>query len=308
MKTIFHYKRGGLGVLLALLVGGAGPVFSAITSHEFSRYQVILDKKPFGEVTPSEAVQPQAALGDIITKEVEMKSIIDEGNAIRVGWLDKKTSKSFSLIVGEIYEGLQLVSVDYDKEEAVVKKGAETAVVKLHPDKDKDKDKPAFPTPAPGGAPPALAALAAPTPATATPFPTDPAGTPPRRPFFGDLKSRKTSPFQPMGTNPLPFQAKPLDSFFKVSTGAFPRAQSPFGPFQVPAGGAKGGNPFQVLTPGGTNVVNPFAPVAPQNPNADNQSRGQTIDQLMQGQSAGQGQVQPSVPAETEVIIEEVVE
>ena len=310
MKIMLNYKLACMCILAALLCCGAGSAYSAITSHEFSRYQVILDKKPFGEVTPSEAGQQQAALNDVVAKELEMKSIVDEGTSIRVGWLDKKTNKNFSLAIGETYEGVQLVSVNYDNEEAVVKKGGETAVVRLHPDKDKDKAAASAVVP-----PPALAAMS--PPPGAFPFPADQPATAPRRPFFTDLKTRRGSPFQPLGTNVLPFQAKPLDSFFKVSTGAFPRAQSPFGPFQVPAGGAKGANPFQALSSGGTNTVNPFAPVTPavqqvvpQNPNPGNQSQGQTVDPL-QGQSSGQTQIQPDVnqlPVETEVTVEEVAQ
>jgi hypothetical protein len=284
---MLHFSR--VCVLTALLYSGAGPAYSVITSHEFSRYQVILDKKPFGEITPVEPVQPQVALGDVIAKDIEMKSIIDEGTSIRVGWLDKKTNKTFSLTVGETYEGLQLVSVNYDDESAVVKKGSETAVIRLHPDKDKDK------AAVPGEIPPVPAAMAPDAAPAASPFSAAPTPPKSRRPFFSDLRTRRASPFRPVGTNTLPFQAKPLDSFFKVSTSSFPKAQSPFGPFQPVPGSARGANPFQAMPPGGTNAVNPFAPampaagqVAPQNPNADSQSRGQTIDQLMQEQDANQ--------------------
>lgn len=295
---MLHYTPGCICVLIALLFSGAVPAHATITRHEFSRYQVILDKKPFGEVAPLETIQPQAALGDVIARELEMKSIIDEGTSIRVGWLDKKTNKNFSMAVGETHEGLELVSVNYDEEEAVVKKGGETALVKLRPSKDKDQAAPAAAV-----SPAMIGALAVPG---ASPFQAGQAPAPARRPFFSDLKARRTSPFQPVGTNALPFQAKPLDSFFKVSTGTFPKAQSPFGPFQVPAGSAKGVNPFQALSSGATNAANPFAPVlpaVPQNPDADNQSHGQTIDQFMQVQPADN-----QFPAGTDVIIEEVVE
>ena len=110
------------------------------------------------------------------------------------------------------------------------------------------------------------------------------------------------TPFQPAGTNVLPFQAKPLDSFFKVSTGAFPSAKSPFGPFQAPQGSAPAGGFQQLMTPG-SNAPGLFAPVNPQNPNARTDGKGATIDQLMQGQ------VQPTtyqLPAETEMPAEEI--
>ncbi len=223
-----------------------------------------------------------------------MKSIVDDGAGIRIGLLDKKTNKNISLGVGEDYDGLQLVSVNYDNEEAVLKKGSETAVVKLHPDKDKEKT-----TPVPGAAPAGMAdaSLQAPNPFAAAQE-SSPAV---RKPFFTDLKKRRMTPFQPVGTNVFPFQAKPLDSFFKVSTGAFPNAKSPFGPFQAPQGSAPPGG-FQQLMTAGSNMPNPFAPISPAggqvnplNPNARIDGKGATIDQLMQGQSGGQGQIQPAV-------------
>lgn len=291
MKAIIYAS-----VLMVLNIVGHGTAFAVVTGHEFSRYQVILDKKPFGEVTPSEVALPQAALVDAIAKELEMKSIIDDGTGIRIGLLDKKTNKNISLGVGENYDGIQVVSVNYDNEEAVLKKGGETAVVKLRPDKDKDKTVTA-PIAAPAGMADAL--LKAPNPFAAAQE-SSPAL---RKPFFTDLKKRRSTPFQPVGTNALPFQAKPLDSFFKVSTGAFPQAQSPFGPFQAPQGSAPPGG-FQQLMTAGSNAPNPFA-INPPNPNARIDGKGATIDQLMQGQ------IEPAanqLPADGEIPAEEVAQ
>ena len=305
---MINYTPVCICILTAFILCGGEAAFAVVTGHDFARYQLILDKKPFGEVTPSEVAQPQAALGDTISKELEMKSIIDDGAGIRIGLLDKKVNKNISLGVGENYEGIQLVSVNYDDEEAVLKKGGETAVVKLHPDKDKDKT-----VPMASAAPVGMAtALAQPAP---NPFmAAQESSSAVRKPFFTDLKRRRMTPFQPVGTNVLPFQAKPLDSFFKVSTGAFPNAQSPFGPFQAPQGSAPPGG-FQQLMTTGSNVPNPFAPVSPaggqvnpQNPNTRIDGKGVTIDQLMQGQSDGQGQIQPDLPVDGEIPAEEVVQ
>lgn len=280
----------------ALNLFGGGTAWAALTGYEFSRYQVILDKKPFGEVTPSEDALPQAALGEVIAKEIEMKSIVDDGSGIRIGLLDKKTNKNISLGVGENYEGLQVVSVNYDHEEAVLKKGSETVVIKLRPDKDKDKDKATASAIAPAGM--AEAPFQAPNP-----FAAAQQSAAVRKPFFSDLKRKRGSPFQPAGTNMLPFQAKSADSFFKVSTGAFPNAQSPFGPFQAPRGSAVPGV-FQQVTSAASNAPNPFAPISPQNQNTPMDSKGATIDQLLQGQAGAEGQAQPAatqVPAEDEI-------
>ena len=48
------------GILAAFILGGGiTTVYAVVTGHDFVRYQVILDKKPFGEVTPSEVAPPQ---------------------------------------------------------------------------------------------------------------------------------------------------------------------------------------------------------------------------------------------------------
>ncbi len=121
---------------------GAALVAHAVTTTDFTRYQGILDRKPFGEVAP--IVVPGTGTTDLVTaesfiKDYEMKAIIDDGDKIQVCLLDKKANKHIYLDIGQEVSGMQLVSVNYDKEEAVLKMGIETTIIKLHPDKDKDK-------------------------------------------------------------------------------------------------------------------------------------------------------------------------
>jgi len=118
----------GVGACL----GGA-----AVTTTDFSRYQAVIDRKPFGEIAP--IVVPGAAdlaVVESFIKDYEMKAIIDDGDKIQVCVLDKKTNKHIYLGIGQEISGMQLVSVNYDKEEAVLKMGVGTTVIKLHPDKD----------------------------------------------------------------------------------------------------------------------------------------------------------------------------
>lgn len=252
---------------------------SAAVDRDFSYYQIILDKKPFGEVIPPEAAQPQATLNEMILKEWEMKAIVDDGSGTRIGLLDKKNNKTIYLSVGESHEGLQVVSVNYENEEAVLKRGDETATIKLRPDKDKP---PASLQAPPHPAAPPMQML---TPSAFTNSPSA------RKPFFADLR-RRASPFRPAGTNVLPFQSKPLDSFFKVSTGAFPHAQSPFGPFQAPPGNTKP-DAFQQFIRPVSNMPNPFMPVQDTGPQAE--GSGMNAEQLLQNQPQ-QDPVQPATP------------
>ena len=97
----------------------------------------------------------------------------------------------------------------------------------------------------------------------------------------------------------MPFQAKPLDSFFKISTGNLSQAQSPFGPFQVQPGSANP-NVFQQLIRGASNAPNPFMPVPPQGQSAPSAGQATTIEQLPQSQPASQNPFQP-VPSQEQI-------
>ncbi|MBU0713760.1 MAG: hypothetical protein KJ964_00195 [Verrucomicrobia bacterium] len=209
---------------------GAALMAHAVTTTDFSRYQVVLDRKPFGEVAP--IVVPGAtdlAAAESFAKDYEMKAIIDDGDKIQVCVLDKKTNKHIYLDIGQEISGMQLVSVNYDKEEAVLKMGVETTVIKLHPDKDKNKGVASAMAGVPGlpsfGMP--RKNMAAEN--TASPFNLNNQGSGTRKPFFSDIRRRGASPFQRMGTN-VPFQAKSLESFFKPNTNMTTPFVSPFRP------------------------------------------------------------------------------
>jgi hypothetical protein len=240
---------------------GGALVAHAVTTTDFSRYQVVLDRKPFGEVAPI-AVPGAAdlAAAESFAKDYEMKAIIDDGDKIQVCVLDKKTNKHIYLDIGQEISGMQLVSVNYDKEEAVLKMGIETTVIKLHPDKDKDKgaasamagalDVPAFGMPRKN-----LAAENA-----TAPFGPNDQGN--RKPFFSDMKMRGALPFQRMGTN-VPFQAKSLESFFKPNTNIttpfvspFRLQASPFKPVSTPGAAGQDGGAAAVGQP----VAQPAGP------------------------------------------------
>ena len=230
-------------VVIAIAGWGAALVAPAVTTTDFSRYQAVIDRKPFGEIAP--IVVPGAAdlaVVESFVKDYEMKAIIDDGDKIQVCVLNKKTKKHIYLDIGQEISGMQLVSVNYDKEEAVLKMGIETTVVKLHPDKNK-------------GAAPALAGVPSfgmprknlVAENAATPFGLNRSSN--RQPFFSDMKRRGTSPFRRMGTN-ASFQTKSLKSFFKPNTNMttpfvspFRPQASPFKPVSMPrAAGQDGGD------------------------------------------------------------------
>lgn len=261
-----------LGVAIA--GWGAALVAHAATTTDFSRYQVILDRNPFGEVAPiAVASNAGVALSESFAKDYEMKAIIDDGDKIQVGILDKKTNKHIYLNIGQEIGGMQLVSANYDKEEAMLKMGNETTVIKLHPNKD---------VAAPVVGLPGLPALGIPSKNLSaenatTPFNLNDQGAANRMPFFSDMKKRGALPFQRMNTNAA-FQSKSLESFFRPNTNVTTPFVSPFRPQA---------SPFKPISaPGAAGQENP-SPTFPFAP-------AQTPDQGGGATAAGQPVAQPA--------------
>jgi hypothetical protein len=121
MKKIFVFVFLWASVLLPAL--GDAP--------DFSRYQVILDRKPFGVAPPAEVVQPVFTPENSFAKKIRMCALLEDEKGIRIGLIDQSNNKNFFLSVGQTEEGIELVSANYKDEEAVIRKGAEMAVIKL---------------------------------------------------------------------------------------------------------------------------------------------------------------------------------
>lgn len=119
------------------LVIGFVVVFSlSALGRGFERYQVILDRKPFGEpppapVAPTPAPPPMRP-EESFARNLRLSMIIREDTGeLKVGIVDLSNNSGMSMHVGEILNGIELVSADYDAEEAVLRKGSEMAMIKL---------------------------------------------------------------------------------------------------------------------------------------------------------------------------------
>lgn len=114
----------GFGLVAGLAAFGDAP--------SFDRYQVILDRKPFGTAPPPEAAAVTIPAQDSFAKNFRMSALLElDDGTVKIGLIDQASNKNFYLAVGDTEEGVELVSADYDKEEAVVRKGSEMAVIKL---------------------------------------------------------------------------------------------------------------------------------------------------------------------------------
>ena len=103
-------------------------------TEPFARYQIILDRKAFGQAAPPPAapVQQTIPLSQSFAKTLRLCSLLDDEDGIRVGLVDAQSKTDFFLRVGEIAEGIELVSASFEDEEAILRKGAEMAVIKLN--------------------------------------------------------------------------------------------------------------------------------------------------------------------------------
>ncbi len=111
-----------------------------MTHPDFSHYEIILQRKPFGAPPPVVIVQPPQptiAPEDAFIKNLRLCAITEDDDGIRVGLVDlmAKPPKSYFLYVGDIEDGIELVQADYAKESALLRKGVEEYWISMVDDK-----------------------------------------------------------------------------------------------------------------------------------------------------------------------------
>lgn len=97
-------------------------------SVDFSRYAVILDRRPFGAPVEEEA-PPPPKLGKppAFVHGLRMVAMTESPAGVRVGFLNtrQKPPRSYFLYVGESEDGMLLAQADYDQDKALVTKDGE---------------------------------------------------------------------------------------------------------------------------------------------------------------------------------------
>ena len=97
----------------------------------FERYQVIINKRPFGE-EPPETATVQVSINESFAKNLRLTMIYEGASGdLRVGIIDNATNKSYLLEVGESEDNIELVEADIKASEALLRKGNEVALFKL---------------------------------------------------------------------------------------------------------------------------------------------------------------------------------
>ena len=129
-------QRALLAAISTTLTGPLGSTEShGSTDDGFSRYQIIISRKPFGKPPPAPAKkeEPPKKQEDSFAKTMRVCGISKLANGLlEAGIWDEATKKYFLLMEGESSDdGLKVVSVNYDLEQVPLDKAGETAVVTL---------------------------------------------------------------------------------------------------------------------------------------------------------------------------------
>lgn len=139
------------GLFLGAILMGGGALMAATgrvntpasipvdapSAISFNRYQIILDRKPFGAepvappVAATTPAAPPAPLPESVFKNIRMCAITrnDVTGNVQVGLTDSAAKKNYFLTVGETEDGITVLAADYEKETArLSKEGAEKEI------------------------------------------------------------------------------------------------------------------------------------------------------------------------------------
>lgn len=107
-------------------------VFGMANEEGFSRYQLIIDRQPFGKELP-EMSSRDVPPSESFARDMRL-SMIFQGpdGAVRAGIVDNSTGKNYILRLNEPQNGLVMVEADIQTSEAMIRKGQEVALFKLH--------------------------------------------------------------------------------------------------------------------------------------------------------------------------------
>lgn len=131
----------GAGILLRVFVPlclcAVVPSSFASISEDFSRYQSILDRKPFGEPLAdlAQVTNTPVTPVDLFTRTLKMVAIkLDKSGGLKVGFVNKAAAnKGYYLRVGETSnDGIELVDADFKLESALLRKDSQTGWIYMN--------------------------------------------------------------------------------------------------------------------------------------------------------------------------------
>ena len=109
-----------------------GTALSVMTADEgFKRYQIILDKRPFGEEPPV-ADAARVSPNQSFARHLRLSMLFEGPDGdVRVGIIDSSKKKNYILSIGQVEDSLELIEADLAASEAMVRKGNEVALFKM---------------------------------------------------------------------------------------------------------------------------------------------------------------------------------
>ncbi len=98
----------------------------------FERYQIILDRAPFGRVSePVEPVSPPTDSEPSFARHLRLTSLFEHGDVIHAGLIDTHTGDSIFLRSDLPHEEFKLIRASLENETVVLEKGSEVATVEM---------------------------------------------------------------------------------------------------------------------------------------------------------------------------------
>ena len=204
---------------------------AAVAPPTFERYQIILDRQPFGPALSMESTEHSTTTMTMVATSATGEAlglracglVQVEGEGLRAGLVDSKTGKSYFLAPGEMEDGIRVVSVNFETEEVVVQRGSEMAILRLKEAGPGEKKAGGGVVTRPTFTPPRLPTVSAPTPSS-TPPSSPPPPTPPR--LQGSELEKQLREYQMevirKGLPPLPIPLTPEQDAQLVQEGVLP--------------------------------------------------------------------------------------
>ena len=125
-------KASYLGLtLLCMLPGRAA---DAGATAAFDRYEVILNRNPFGRVAQhaEPALTKQSVKPPKPAKQWRLSMMWEDNDGnVQVGIVDKRSGRGYTLGLGQRGEGIELVSADYQREQAEIRMDGELFLVEM---------------------------------------------------------------------------------------------------------------------------------------------------------------------------------
>ncbi len=128
-------KHTSLNIVIRLLLLG---VFSFagvdVALGDFGRFQIILDRRPFGDApAPEAAPEPERTTGPSFADQLQLVAMTIRGGDIRVGLVDGsvRPPRTYFLFVGDEENGLRVVDADYEAETALVARDGDQRVLRM---------------------------------------------------------------------------------------------------------------------------------------------------------------------------------